>query len=258
MKRAVSLILLPLLALLLTPRETRAVELNYTLYVLGLPAAVATIDEDMATPAYRMTLRFHTTGVASLFVGDSLEEHTAGRFENGQPAPQRYSSNGHLHGLDRIVDMAWHLGAPVVTSITPPNRAEREDISPALLARTVNPLDAIVLLVQQVNRIGHCEGSSRAYDGRRLQLLEARTAGEEILPATGRSNFAGPALRCDFTDRTLAGFRTGTGRDDDLREHRGTIWLGKVFPGPQRLPVRASVETRWLGDAMIYLDSATP
>jgi hypothetical protein len=255
MKRTVPLILL---ALLLTPRETQAVELNYTLYVLGLPAAVATIDENTAAPAYRLALRFHTTGIAALFVGDSLEEHTAGRFENEQPAPTQYSSNGHLHGQDRIVDLTWRLGSPIVTSITPQNRTEREDVPAALLAHTVDPLDAIVLLMHQVNRTGRCEGSSRAYDGRRLQLLEARTAGEEIVPATGRSNFAGPALRCDFTDKTLAGFRTGSGRDDDLREHHGTIWLGKVFPGAERLPVRASVETRWLGDAVIYLDSATP
>jgi hypothetical protein len=56
----------------------------------------------------------------------------------------------------------------------------------------------------------------------------------------------------------LAGYRIGSGRDDDLRIHRGTIWLAQVLPGAQKLPVRASVETRWLGDAMIYLTSASP
>ena len=88
-----------------------------------------------------------------------------------------------------------------------------------------------------------------------MMQVEARTAGEEELPASGHSNYAGRALRCDFTDRTLAGFRTGSSRNDDLREHRGTIWLGQILPGSPRLPVRASVETRWFGDAMIYLKS---
>ena len=43
-----------------------------------------------------------------------------------------------------------------------------------------------------------------------------------------------------------------------MRVHRGTIWLAQVLPGGQMVPVRASVETRWLGDAMIYLTSTSP
>jgi hypothetical protein len=88
--------------------------------------------------------------------------------------------------------------------------------------------------------------------------LEARTVGEEDVPPSSRSSFSGRALRCDFTDQTLAGFRTGSGRDDDLRLHHGTIWLTQVLPDGPRLPVRVSVETRWMGDATIYLTSASP
>ena len=235
-----------------------AVELNYRLYVLAVAAAEATISFQMPQPVYRLALSFHTTGLADLFVGDRLEEYTTGRFEADRPATIEYGSNGYLHGQQRVVGMTWHDGTPVVTSITPPNNTEREDVPPALLADAADPLDAIVLLLRQVARTGLCEGSSRAYDGRRLQLLVARTAGEEDVPASGRSNFSGRALRCDFTDHSLAGFRRGSARDNDLRDHHGTIWLGQVFPGAPRLPIRASVETRWLGDATLYLTSASP
>lgn len=250
------LILLPvMLALAVAARPAEAVELNYSLYFLGVSAADAKLSFDIAEASYRLTLAFHTTGIADLFVGDRLEEHTSGRFEKDQPAPADYASNGHLRGQDRVVDMTWHDGMPTITAITPANRTEREDVSTPLLAHTVNPLDAFVLLLHQVARTGRCEGSSRAYDGRRLQLLEARTLGEEDLPESVHSSYAGHALRCEFTDRTLAGFRTGAGRDNDLKDHRGTIWFSQVLPGLPRLPVRASVETRWFGDAVIYLKS---
>jgi hypothetical protein len=91
-----------------------------------------------------------------------------------------------------------------------------------------------------------------------LELFEVKTAGEEELAPSGRSNFRGHALRCDFTDKTLAGFRLGSGREDDARERRGSIWLAGIFGESQRLPVRASIETRLLGDAMLYLTAAAP
>jgi hypothetical protein len=246
------------LALFSAASTAAAAELNYSLYVLGLPLGVATIKLDLATPAYRAELRFHTTGIADVFVGDRVEEHTSGRFESDRPSPAEYLSTGRRNAIDRIVGMTWRDGTPVITTLTPPNNTEREDVPVALLAHAVNPLDAIVLLLRQVARTGRCEASSRAYDGRRLQLLEARTSGEEDIPPSGRSSFSGRALRCDFTDKTLAGFRLGSGREDDLREHHGSVWLAPVAPAGQKLPVRASLETRWFGDATIYLTSASP
>ena len=257
MNRAALLTLL-LLASPGAPPKAAAAQLGYTIYVLGLPVADAIIGVDMASPAYRLALRFHTTGIADVFAGDKLEEHTAGRLENDEPAPFEYGSSGRIHGQDRTVGLTWHGGTPTIAVIAPPNTAEREDVPAALLAHTVDPLDAIVLLLHQVEQTGRCEGSSRAYDGGAMQLLEAQTVVEEEVRHSLRSIFSGRALRCQFSDQTLAGYRTGSGRDDDLRIHRGTIWLAQVLPGTQKLPVRASVETRWLGDAMIYLTSASP
>ena len=257
MHRAVLLTLL-CLATPLAAHRSAAAQLGYRLYVLGVPVGDGTLDVDLAPSAYRLTLRFHTTGLVEMVAGDRVDEHTNGKFENGRPAPLEYGSNGHLHGQDRVVDLTWRDGTPIVTAIAPPNETEREDVPGVLLARTVNPLDAIVLLLHQAAATGRCEGSVRAYDGRRLQLLEARTAGEDDIPRSSRSSFFGRGLRCDFSDQTLAGYRLGSGRDDDFRVHRGTIWLAQVLPGMPRLPVRASVETRFLGEAMIYLTAVSP
>jgi Protein of unknown function (DUF3108) len=235
-----------------------ASELHYGLYVLGVPVADAVLNLSQTASNYRIDLRFHTTGLASVVADDRMDTRTRGVFDADGPKPLEYDSSGKMRGQDRIVGLAWRDGAPLVTALSPLNAAEREDVPPALRAYTIDPLSSIMLLLRQAAVTGRCEGTARTYDGRRLQLFQARTAGEEELPSTRHSTYAGQSLRCDFTDRTLAGFRLGAGREDDQRVHHGTIWLSQVLPGTQRLPVRASVETRWLGNAMIYLLSATP
>jgi hypothetical protein len=256
MKPATPLILLLYLASPLAAHRAVAEQLNYTLHVLGVPLADASLNLDLTETGYRAVLRFKTTGVANLVDGGWLEETVSGGLKDDRPAPQSYTSNGNLHGQNRVVDMTWHDGTPETTEITPPNAAEREDVPVALRTGTVDQVSLIVLLLHLAQQTGRCDGSAHSYDGRDLQLFQVRTAGEENLPASDQSSFSGRALRCDFTSQTLAGFRLGVG-DQDRRQHRGTIWLAQISAGGPRLPVRAAVETRWFGDATIYLTSVS-
>lgn len=258
MNRAVTLTLLLCMALSAGASKATATELKYSLYVLGVPVGDAVFDLNLAPPTYRMAMRFRTTGVADLFVGDRVEESSSGRLDNDQPAPAEYTSNGRRHGEDRVVSMVWRDGTPVVTAISPPNSAEREDVPPAMLAHTMDPLDAIVLLLRKVAQTGRCEGSSRAYDGRRLELIQATTGGWEEIPSSSRSIYAGRALRCDFLDKTLGGFRLGAGHAEDEIDHHGSLWLAQIIPGQPMMPVRAAIPTRWFGEATIQLNAATP
>ena len=235
-----------------------ATEMDYTLYVLGIPVADAVLGFDLAPASYRASLRYHTTGLASVVAGNRLEMHTRGVFDGERPIPREFTSTGTLRGQDRVVGLAWRDGTPIVTALAPPNDAEREDVPALQRARTIDPLSTLVELLRLTARTGRCEGAIPTYDGRRLELFQAHAAGEEDLPPSGRSSFSGHVLRCDFIDRTLAGFRLGADHDDDSKERRGTVWLAQVVSGLPRLPVRASVDMRWLGKAMIYLTSLAP
>ena len=235
-----------------------AAELNYSLYLLAVPLADATFTLDQNVSAYRMTMSFHTIGLADLVASDQLAEHITGRIENDRLLPYDYSSSSRLRGQDRLVSLIWRDGTPVATAIVPPNTTEREEVPPSMLPNTIDPLSAIVLMLRQVARTGRCDSSARTYDGRRVSLFEAKTIGEEDLPASHRSSFAGRALRCDFSERTLAGARIGSGHDEDAKERPGELWIAPIVPGGPRLPVRATVATRWFGDATVYLTSASP
>jgi hypothetical protein len=256
MKSAV--LLAALLCLATVAPGAAAAELNYSLYLLAVPLADASFTLDQTASTYGMTMSFHTIGLASLFASDQLAEHTTGRIENDRVVPYEYGSTSRLRGQNRLVGVVWRDGTPVPTAIVPPNATEREEVPASLLPNTIDPLSAVILMLRQVARTGRCDASARTFDGRRVSLFDAKTIGEEDLPPSGRSSFSGRALRCDFSERTLAGVRLGDGRAEDAKVRPGRLWIAQAVPGGPRLPVRATFVTRWFGDATVYLTAASP
>ena len=259
MNRALSLPALLLLGLAVTARQyAKAEQLAFTFYALGLPVAQSSMSFNLTPAAYRMTLSYQTTGLARLVQADRLDQTAAGTFEHDKPLPLQYSSSGLLHSQPRLVTLAYRGGDPTTTAISPPNEAEREIVPPERRDHTVDPLSAIIDMVHVAATTGRCDVHQTTYDGRRLEVFEARTVGEEELPPTGRSIFSGHGLRCEYTSRPIAGFKLGDGRDDDKRSRGGTFWLAQVTPGGLRLPVRGVVDVRFLGEATMYLTGVTP
>jgi hypothetical protein len=56
----------------------------------------------------------------------------------------------------------------------------------------------------------------------------------------------------------LTGCRWDSARMDHTRERHGTIWLFGILNHGRRSPVRASVEPRLLGDAVLHPTTARP
>jgi hypothetical protein len=250
-------LLLCLFAPFLSP-DAEAAQLTFSLYALGIQVAESVMTVDLGPSGYRMGLRYHTTGLASVFSGDGLNEQTGGGFDHDSPIPLEFRSSVRLHGQDRIVTLTYRNGSPAETALSPPNEGERDVVPVVQREHTFDPLSATVAMMRLAARTGRCDLSHRTYDGRRLELFEARTAGEEDLAPSARSSFSGRALRCDYTSKTLAGFRLGDGRDEDSRPRKGTIWLAQVLAGAPRLPVRGLIDTRFLGSATMYLTAAAP
>src|ERR1051326_1060835 len=102
-----------------------ATQLNYTLYVLGVPLADAAFSLNLTPAGYGIAMRFYTTGVADVVAGNHLDERSRGRIEKERPAPLEYGAISRLRGQDRIVNMIWRDSIPTPTEIVPPNAAER-------------------------------------------------------------------------------------------------------------------------------------
>jgi hypothetical protein len=51
----------------------------------------------------------------------------------------------------------------------------------------------------------------------------------------------------------LAGFLFGEDRERESRPMHGSAWLSSITASGPRLPVRMTFQTRWFGDATMYL-----
>lgn len=247
MRYAAALLLLCLSA----AAHAQPVSAHYAAYSAGLN--VLRLDAELAIGPrdYRVHLTYHTAGAVGALVRAEQDTTVEGAFVGDRPVPRRFHSFGHF----RLTQIDYPRGQPEIRALTPPNEEEREPVPSADQAGTIDSVSAMAQLVRQVNATGRCEGHSRTYDGRRLAELTARTAGREALEQTSRSSFAGPALRCDFEGRQLAGFRLDADRTSAQRARRGTAWFAATTPGGPMIPVRIQFETDYIGSLVMYLAS---
>lgn len=240
----------------------KPVRVNYAAYAAGLQIAAVDATFQLKPETYRVELAMRTTGVVGWFIQTQTLTTVDGTWRADRPAPHQFLSRGEWRGQPRFSLIDYKQGQPEVRQLIPPNEAEREPVPLDIQANSVDSLSAMAELVHVVGRTGGCEGTTRVFDGRRASDVTARTVGEEIVPPSSRSVFTGPALRCDFEGRMVAGFWLDADRKAGQKPMKGSAWLANPLAGAPsggpKLPVRITFESRWLGDVSIYLTQATP
>jgi hypothetical protein len=258
MSRQSMLLILLLMPLAGAPaRAADEVVASYDTYAAGLNVAEVEAGFVIGPWSYQMRLAYHTTGLAGLLFSGHQVSQVDGTWRANAPMPHSYAGEGVWRSRQRTTRIDYQDGRPLVRALAPPNEDERETVPEALRANSIDTLSALVELVRRVADTGRCDSVARTYDGRRAVEIVATTAGEEVLAPTSRSSFSGPALRCDFAGRLLAGFLHTDDRACESKPLHGSAWLARVVPGGAPLPVRMAFETRWFGDATMYLRSIT-
>jgi hypothetical protein len=249
-----------LIALCATPARAQpppvAAHLSYEVYAAGLNVAQAQAGFGLGPFTYQMTLAYHTTGMVGLFYQGHQYDTVYGVWNGVVPAPNRYFGHGVWHAKDRIAEIEYEKGEPRIRQLVPPNSEEREVVPEELRLNTIDGISALAELIRTVDATGRCEALVHTYDGRRASEIRSVTVGEEDLPRTSRSVFAGKALRCDFAGHLLAGFLFTDNKERESKPLHGSAWLAPVALGGPAVPVRMSFETRWFGDATMYLTAA--
>ncbi len=234
--------------------EGTGTRVGYAAYAAGLNVLALQAEFAIGPRAYRMRLVLDTAGVFGAVVHSHSESTVQGSFEGEAARPSRFYSWGDTRGRRRITQIDYAGGQPtVVQQVPPPDAEERDPVPVAQTAGTIDSLSATAELVHMVAGTGRCDGTARLYDGQRLSELTAHTVGQEVLPASDRSSFAGPALRCDFEGRQLAGFVHDVDEATLRQVQHGSAWLAPLVPGGPVVPVRISFQTRWFGQATMYV-----
>ena len=226
---------------------------EYTGYSHGFMVMKLAGTLSLTRNSYTAHVTFHTAGLAGMIVHADNDSRVSGSFGSGVAQPAWFEGFGHLHGTERRTRMIYKNANPVVLELSPPAEQERSAISPGSTAYTIDTLSAVAVLIRQVAYEGKCEGSVTTFDGRRLAEQTVHLTGQEVLPKSSWSIFAGKALRCDFEGRQLGGF-IRTENEDDLRKPRhGTAWIAEMLPDVPPVPVRVSFENKLLGQVTLYL-----
>jgi hypothetical protein len=243
------------LLLLLLPIAVRAqpVRASYEAYAAGLNVIAVDSEFDIRPDRYRLRIAYRTTGAFSLVFGAHQDTTVEGSFVAGRAAPAHFVSAGVLRGENRLTRIDYVAGHLQIGQLVPLVEKEREPVPEERRRFTIDTLSAMAQLLRQVNDTGRCEGRVMTFDGRRLAELQARTVGEDMLPPTRLSSFAGPALHCAFEGRQLGGFMLDEDRERLERPQHGSAWFASVVPGGQLIPVRVVFRTRWFGDATMFL-----
>ena len=230
-----------------------ALRLSYAAYADGLNVMDLQASMAISPESYRLQVSYHLSGVIGVFFNAESTTTVDGRFRDGTPEPRELFSAGRMRGQQRVTQIDWQNGNPIVSRLVPPIEAERDPVPTEDRVHTVDTLSAIASLLRQVASSGRCEGALNTFDGRRLSAIEAHTAGQDVLAPTGRSIFHGTALRCDFEGRQLAGFVHDA--DDSVlrRPQHGSAWFASLVPGGPPVPVRVTFENRTLGATTVYL-----
>jgi hypothetical protein len=235
-----------------------SLHLSYDTYAAGLEVAQVEAGFGLGPYTYQMNLTYHTTGMVGFFYRGHQLNSVSGTWHGEQPVPARFFGEGVWRGQQRVAEIDYDHGLPIVRQLVPPNKDEREAVPDSLRRDSIDTLSALTKLIHNVDRSARCETDVRTYDGRRETEIRATTIGEEMLQQTGRSTFVGRALRCDFAGRMVAGFKFDGDREQDSKPLHGSAWLASVVPGGPSVPVRMTFETRWFGDTTMYLTGVGP
>jgi len=229
----------------------------YDTYAAGFDVARVEAAFDIDRASYEIRLAYHTTGLVGFFYRGHQLNTVQGRWNADQPAPHEFYGSGAWGGEDRLTIIDYQNGQPLIRRLTPPQEAEREPVPSVLQQNSVDTLSALAMLIRRVAETGRCEAVVHTFDGRRASEISAHTGGMDLLPSTGRSSFAGTALRCDFVGQMLAGFRLDDSDPADRKPLQGAAWFSPMIAGAPPVPVRMRFQTRWFGEATMYLTEAT-
>jgi hypothetical protein len=256
MRRPLTLLLLALPAQAAADPPPLIADLTYAGYTAHFRAISLHSEVLLAPSGYRITLSGHTSGMVGFIYRARWQTWADGTWDHSGVAPLHFDNAGTFGGQLRHVAMEFVHGDPQLRALEPPDDGEHQPVPSALTRQTIDSLSLTALVIRQFATLGHCEGETRVFDGRQVEVMALHEVGAEDLPATDRSFWHGPTLRCDLDARVIGGFI----RDDKSAASRNftdTIWMGTVFPGVPPLPVRSTATTHHLGRLTLYLTKAS-
>jgi Protein of unknown function (DUF3108) len=238
----------------------RLVDLTYDVYLGGLHIFTFDVNLTLQADRYRVSAEGGTQGVVEWLYEWQTKLAAEGLDRNGRIEPQRYDVESNWQGTARTVQLGFaEAGRYDLQQIPPPEPdPDIEGELPELLPDgTVDPLSLAVAAARALERNGRCDQTVPVFDGRRRYDLTLTHVDEATLPPNEYSIYHGPAVRCSFSMKRIAGFRKSwqSKRQPDDRSSPPTIWVAAIREDLPPVPVRYDGAIA-LGNIVIHLTRA--
>lgn len=234
------------------PSSARSAELVYAIYIGGLHAVDVTIGLTLRDDSYSLDLSTEVTGLIGYLLPWSLRVRSSGRVDGERLVPDAAHTESSWRGKRRWTTLEYKDGRPVVVSATPGRKPHR--VPAERLRGAIDPASAILSAARAAG--SSCSIRVPIFDGRRRLDAVIEALGDEEMPRSGYSAYAGKAAVCDLRIEILHGRR----RESDYGGLAGgektmTFWFARLFEGVHPLPVRIAYDTD-LGWAIGHLTGA--
>lgn len=224
----------------------------YAVYTHGFHVADADANYRLTDWGYGINTHIKAGGLLSLFLRMDVSSSANGRFIDGSAEPVQYSSGGYSRGQSRSIVIHYDNRTPTVTTLQP-KEPDRETVPASDLPNAIDTLSAMALLLSTLQHTGHCDGSSRVFDGLRLTMMKAHGPTPTIIPTETGEVFRGAGLRCDFIGQQTAGFVKGSSHLNEMKAaHPGAAWFQNV-PGVGLVAVRIEFDHPKMGKIIAVL-----
>ena len=232
-------------------------DLSYDIYVGGLHAGKLDASIRLDPGKYAFDVHGETLGLLETLVRWRMDSHSRGRLVRDRVRPVEAGQRNKRRGRKRFVEIEFAGDMPRVVRARPESRADgRDEVLPEARRGALDPIGGVLAIITALDAGGSCDTAFPVFDGRRLYDLSIR--GEEVvmLAASRYTPYAGPAMRCQIRFKQKAGFKRGADGTEERFRTAADIWMGRVFAGQPRLPVRIEFEFR-LGALVGHLSRAS-
>ena len=226
--RAVGIFLLALgLALPARAGSPARLDLEYHLYALGIHAMTIRLRYKRGDDTYRARLGVRTDGIVETFYEYRLNANAKGSRDGAVLRPSRYTSNSRESEGGKRLKLKYADDGEI--SIETDETLATDELA-ARVQRgigTIDPLSALLTLIETVAATGSCDAKIRVFDGKRRYDM------------TAADGDAKDGVECRVALEQIAGFRSRE-KDSPRYPKTMTIRLGRVAEGFPPMPVEVT------------------
>ncbi len=238
--------------------QQKSVEIDYEVWAGGLQAMSLETRMLRAQDRYRVDVTVESAGMLGRLFPFKLNARTQGTRQaesRDNPRPEAYEVRSKWRDQDRLVAIDYAAAARPLVKVDPPAEDDNRDPVPMdQIVGTVDPMSAVLTLLEQTAVLGRCQGEIPVFDGRRRYDMVVRHIGPAEVSETSYSPYAGPAVECRAGMKKIGGFWHDT-KEDEHEYNELRIFLAPILEDVPPVPVRLEAKNDFFSIIIHMVDA---